>query len=86
MKSAYFLKKRKQWFANVQRCKTNRRIYRLEPYKMGDFDVALIWHPGEEVFFVIPIADFLKWKSAHLTLSSTSQSRTKRFREAWHLV
>jgi hypothetical protein len=61
VKSAYCC--RGVWVANAQRAKTNRKRYRFECYKPGDFDAALIWHPSECRAYI------MRYKS-HISLSA----------------
>lgn len=89
VKSAYMSKgyggRSAYWTAHVTRCKTNRRVYKFERYRPTDFDIALIWHPRDRVFFVIPIKNFLKWRGTCLTLARTGRGGSFRFRDAWQL-
>lgn len=76
------------WYiANTRRCKTNRKRTIIDYYGPDDFDFALIWHPGQQVFYVMPIAVFLTFRSAvTLTGDNPQRKRTNRateYRDAW---
>jgi hypothetical protein len=75
---------------NTLRSKTNRREYKFERYDEKDFDFALIWNRFENLFYVIPIRSFLRFKS-RITLASANSSRnranrSKVYKEAWELL
>ena len=84
VKSAFHLTREGCWVASVRRSKTNRRAYRFEHYGSNDFDFAVIWHPADRDFFVIPIREFLRWRGSHVILSH--RGRAGRFRNAWQLI
>ena len=88
VKSAYPVER---WFiANTRRCKTNRRLSRIERYAPADFDIALLWHPEDALFYVMPIDVFLSFKSGVALPSATKSrkrpNRSDPYREAWHLI
>jgi hypothetical protein len=75
---------------NTKRAKTNRRTYRFERYNPNDFDIALLWHPLEKLFYVMPIGIFLSFRSA-VSLPSRNRSkqrfnRAEPYRDAWQFL
>ena len=86
VKSAYITNGR--WVANTRRAKTNRGSYKYERYALDDFDVAFLWHPEEEIFYVMPIKIFLRYKSGIALPSATSRraNGARAYREAWRYV
>lgn len=73
--------------ANVRRAKTNRAVYKHERYNRDDFDIALLWHPVDLVFYVMPIEVFLTFKST-VRLPSAAKAinrhnRSDLYRDAW---
>lgn len=88
VKSAYAVGN--SFIANARRAKTNRANYKFDTYKPGDFDIAMVWHPEDAVFYCFPIAVFLEFKSGICLPSKRSQrvrwARATPFREAWHTL
>lgn len=73
--------------ANTRRAKTNRANYKFERYSEGDFDFAMLWHPAELAFYILPISVFLTFKSK-VSLpapgrSRNSANRAADYKEAW---
>lgn len=76
------------FIANTRRSKTNRKIYLTDTYNLTDFDIAMLWHPEQSLFYVLPIADFLRFKSGvQLPEESIKNSRGRaiKFKNAWNM-
>jgi len=84
VKTAY--KSGSGYTANVRRMKTNRRVYKFERYKPGDFDFAIL--VAEQTLYVVPAKVFLRFKSSISVHADVSRLRgpTREFCEAWHLI
>jgi len=72
-----------------RRTKTNRRRMVRAYYSMGDFDFAIVHIPGIEIMYVIPVNDFLSYRS-EITFSEKitggQRASSRIFREAWHFL
>ncbi len=88
VKSAY--QQGEWWLVGVRRAKTNRKTYKFERYAPGDFDVALLWQPADQVFYVMPIIIFLQYRATialpYKNASRERPNKARKYREAWHLV
>lgn len=73
-------KEERGFAANTRRCKTNRKRYRIERYGRNDFDFALLFHPKDRIFYVVPIYTFLAYRSA----VRISTRRAQLYRNAWN--
>jgi hypothetical protein len=69
------------YVVNARRAKTNRKTYRHELYKPGDFDFLLAWLKDRPVFYAIPASVFMTYKSA--AILETKRSRATPFRNIW---
>jgi len=72
-----------------RRTKTNRRQMIREGYLPSDFDFALVYLPGKNVFYVYPVRVFISFGSEiHMVEAERRQRRPRSaaFRDAWDLI
>ncbi|KAA3628072.1 MAG: endonuclease [Bacteroidetes bacterium] len=89
VKSAWYDSKKDNYVVDNRRTKTNRRQMIRENYSSEDFDFAVLYIPDLEVFYIMPIEDFISFGSeVHLVEAEKRQRkpRSAEFREAWHLL
>ncbi len=87
VKSAW--KRREMFYVDTRRTQTNRRQMKRSVYSTSDFDFACVYIEEKNVFYIFPVADFVKYGS-EITLSE-SQTRQRKpsstiFREAWECM
>lgn len=86
-KSAW--KQKSAFMVDTRRSKTNRARYKKEAYKPTDFDFALLWHPEDQEFFIMPISDFLGAKMISLPAKSRRinyPNKSSAFRSLWSAI
>lgn len=89
VKSAWYSEKTKNWTVNSCRSQTNRKVYKVAPYKQKDSDFAIIYLPLLEVFYIFPSSVFISYKSSLYIVEGRVTQRvpkSKKFREAWGLI
>ncbi|HYV92857.1 MAG TPA: group I intron-associated PD-(D/E)XK endonuclease [Chitinophagales bacterium] len=89
VKGAWFDSKRKNYVVDNRRTKTNRRRMVRAKYCEADFDFAIIYIQELEVFYVIPVSEFISYGSeVHLVETEKRQRKPKseKFRNAWELI
>ena len=89
VKSALYDHKKDNYVVDNRRTKTNRRQMIRENYSSRDFDFAILYISDLEVFYIMPIEDFISFGSEiHLVETEKRQRkpRSAEFREAWHLM
>ncbi|MDO8443543.1 MAG: group I intron-associated PD-(D/E)XK endonuclease [Candidatus Azambacteria bacterium] len=89
IKSAWFDKKSGNFVVDNRRTKTNRRHMLREPYKKSDFDFAVIYLNGPNIFYVLPNKVFITYGSAiHFVEEKKRQRKplSADFRDAWDLI
>ncbi|MBI3307492.1 MAG: endonuclease [Candidatus Omnitrophica bacterium] len=77
------------YFVDTRRTKTNRRRMLRALYGLGDFDFAICYIENLDICYVLPIVEFLSYKSAIALVESEKRQRKPKshiFREAWHLL
>jgi hypothetical protein len=87
IKSAYYVKDKNHFVVNTRKVKTNRKTYRIEKYKKEDFDFAVAYIPPLNLFYIIPVEEFIKYKSA-ITVGEYKKGKlnSKQFEDAWNLM
>jgi hypothetical protein len=89
VKSAWFDERDQNYFVDVRRTKTNRRVMLREVYHPGDFDFALVYIPEKHIFYVFPLEVFVGYGSS-LTLVEADKRQRKpksaNYREAFQLI
>ncbi len=89
VKSAWYDSKKDNYVVDNRRTKTNRRQMIRENYSSEDFDFAILFIPDLEVFYIIPVDDFISFGSEiHLVEAEKRQRKPRsfEFREAWPLL
>jgi uncharacterized protein YcgL (UPF0745 family) len=89
VKSAWFDIKTQNYVVDTRRTKTNRRQMIRSIYSSNDFDFAVVYIENLDIFYVIPVNDFISYGSSiHLIETEKRQRRPKSadFREAWQLI
>ncbi len=89
VKTAWYDVSRRNYVVDNRRTRTNRRSIQRSSYRSEDFDFAVFYLAEIEVFYVMPVADFLSYKSEiHLVETEKRQRKPRSavFREAWHLL
>lgn len=89
VKSAWFDIKTQNYVVDTRRTKTNRRQMIRDIYSNKDFDFAVVYIENLNVFYVIPVNEFISYGSSiHLIETEKRQRRPKSadFREAWQLI
>ncbi len=89
VKSAWFDETRQNYVVDTRRTKTNRRQMIRKTYSDNDFEFAVIYIDNLNVFYVIPVNDFISYGSEiHLVETEKRQRKPKSadFREAWQLI
>ncbi len=89
VKSAWFDIKTQNYVVDTRRTKTNRRQMIRSIYANNDFDFAVVYIENLDIFYVIPVNDFISYGSSiHLIETEKRQRRPKSadFREAWQLI
>ena len=79
----------KAYIVDSRRTKTNRRRMLRKPYQCGDFDYAIVHIPDGKIVYIMPILEFLSYRSEITFIENSSRQRRPRswkFREAWHLL
>jgi len=87
VKSSWFRKG--SYFVDSRRTKTNRRQMLRERYNESDFDFAILYIDDLKVFYVMPIAVFLSYKSEIALVEKSTRQRKPRssyYRESWSLL
>ncbi len=77
------------YMMDTRRTKTNRRIMLRDSYGPADFDFALVYLAEMDVFYVIPVAVFLSYKSGISLVETARRQRKPRsagYRDAWELI
>lgn len=77
------------FYVDTRRTQTNRRQMKRSVYEANDFNFACVYIEEKHVFYIFPIAEFVKYGS-EITLSE-SQTRQRKpsstqFREAWECM
>jgi hypothetical protein len=89
VKSAWFDLKSQNYVVDTRRTKTNRRQMIRNNYSGNDFDFAVVYIENLNVFYVIPVNEFIAYGSSiHLIETEKRQRKPKSadFREAWQLI
>jgi predicted DNA binding protein len=89
VKSAWFDSKTENYVVDTRRTKTNRRQMIRDVYRQNDFDFAVVYIDDLNIFYVIPVNEFVSYGSSiHLVESEKRQQKPKSlvFREAWKLI
>jgi hypothetical protein len=89
VKSAWLDETSGNYLIDCRRTKTNRRKMLRSRYESNDFDFAIVFIPPVNVFYVLPIRDFLAYKSTITFVEKEKRQRkpqSHKFREAWHLL
>jgi predicted DNA binding protein len=89
VKSAWFDIKSQNYVIDTRRTKTNRRQMIRDNYSNNDFDFAIAYIEKLNIFYVIPVDEFISYGSEiHLVETEKRQRKPKSFdfREAWQLI
>ena len=88
VKSAWFRESSGRWHVETRRTKTNRKEMKREYYSSNDVDFVIIHADELNVFWIMPINEFLSYKG-EITLGMTDKQRILKsddFKNAWHLI
>ncbi|MCU0342041.1 MAG: group I intron-associated PD-(D/E)XK endonuclease [Spirosomaceae bacterium] len=89
VKSAWFDEKTQNYVVDTRRTKTNRKQMIRDVYQQTDFDFAVVYIENIDVFYVIPVEEFISYGSSiHLVEAEKRQRKPKslEFRQAWTLI
>jgi len=89
VKCAWFAQKRGNYVVDNRRTKTNRRIMRRDRYSVNDLDFALVYLPEMDLFYVFPVAEFIRYGSEiHIVEVDKRQRKphSAKYRDAWELI
>lgn len=89
VKCAWFDKSSRNYVVDSRQTKTNRRQMVRSVYQISDFNFALIYIPGRDLFYVLPVDVFIGYGSAiYLAEAEARQRKPKSalYRDAWHLI
>lgn len=89
VKCAWLDRPSKNFVVDNRRTKTNRRTMIRERYRVKDFDFALVYLPGKDLFYVYPSAVFTSFGSEiHMVEHKKRQRRPRSstYRDAWNLI
>lgn len=89
VKSAWFRKSSSNFHCETRRTKTNRRVMLRSTYNSTDFDFAVVYASEPNLFWVLPVKDFISWKGEiSFALESNKQRRLRSedFKNAWNLI
>lgn len=89
VKSAWSSETTGNYVVDNRRTKTNRRVMLRERYTATDFDFALAYISDLDLFYVFPVAEFIRYGSEiHLVEADRRQRRPRSadFRDAWELM
>lgn len=87
VKSAW--KQKDMYVVDTRRTKTNRKRMLRSRYVSTDFDFAIFYIEDLDVFYVMPIDEFNKYKSGIALVEAQTRQRRPRsfyYREAWDLL
>lgn len=89
VKCAWFDKRDDVYIVDSRRTKTNRRVMLRARYKKTDFDLAIVYLPNINVFYILPFDVFDSFGSSISFVEATNRQRvvkTKEYRECWDLL
>jgi hypothetical protein len=89
VKSAWFSAKVKCYAVDARRTNTNRRRMLRKRYGKDDFDFAIIYLAGLNVFYVMPVNAFSGYKSTITFVEADKRQRkpmSAQYRERWDLL
>ncbi len=89
VKSAWFNESDKCYTVDARRTKTNRRRMLRQRYDKNDFDFAIIYITDLNVFYVMPVSEFSRYRSNITFIESDKRQRKPRsvnYRERWDLL
>ena len=89
VKAAWFDQQRKNYVIDTRRTKTNRRRMVRDRYTVADFAFALIYIADIDIFYILPVKEFISYGSEIHMVESHKRQRKPRssdFREAWDLI
>ena len=89
VKAAWFDKNKSNYVVDNRRTQTNRRSMKRSLYCENDFDFAVLYIDDLNVFYVMPVVEFISYGSEiHLVETNKRQRKPKsfEFREAWQLI
>lgn len=89
VKSAWLDESSLNYVVDNRRTKTNRRDMIREAYQSSDFDFAVIYIAGKNIFYVFPVGVFIEYGSEiHLVEEEKRQRkpRSAEYRDAWNLI
>ena len=89
VKAAWFDHRKNNYVVDTRRTKTNRRRMIRDRYALADFAFALVYIADTNVFYILPVKEFISYGSEiHMVESHKRQRkpRSSRFREAWDLI
>jgi len=89
VKHAWYDNTKKLFIVDARRTKTNRRHMLRSYYTNHDFEFAVIYLAECEVFYIMPIAIFITYKSEVSFVEESKRQRKPRsaeFRNRWDLL
>jgi hypothetical protein len=89
VKSAWFDKRTRNYVVDNRRIKTNRRSMIRDVYKPSDFDFALVYLEGSNLFYIFPVDVFIGYASGIQLVEANKRQRKPRsadYRDAWELI
>ncbi len=89
VKSAWLDNRHQNYFVDVRRTKTNRRVMIRELYTARDFDFALVYIPEKNIFYVFPVEVFIGYGSTVSLVEADRRQRKPRsatYRNVFELI
>jgi hypothetical protein len=89
VKSAWYYEPDDVFLVDNRRTQTNRRLMKRSRYTGADFDFALVYLEGLDLFYVFPAVVFTAFASSISLVESDKRQRKPRsaeYREAWELI
>lgn len=89
VKCAWYDEKSGNYLCDNRRTKTNRKEMKRDFYQKNDFDFCLVYIEDKDVFYILPIEDFLAFSGVFHLVEEVGRQRvatSRKFRNAWHLL
>jgi hypothetical protein len=89
VKSAWYYEPVDNYLLDNRRTKTNRREMKRDAYSRDDFDFAIAYVEGLNLFYVFPAEVFIAYGSQIYLVESDKRQRKPRsaiYRDAWDLI
>ncbi len=89
VKAAWFEERTKNYILDTRRTKTNRKEMKRDKYSSVDFDFAIAYLKELDVFYVIPVEEFISYGSQITFVEGSKRQRkpqSAEYRDAWELI